>query len=104
MDKREHMMDLILAVILIISTLSLVIRLWQDVIIAVSSVLMMVSLAGLILSLGKKLRSLDENIAIREHSMRANMEELNRMVGHKLDATTVQMEDLLTQTPRRGYR
>ena len=60
MDIQEFIVDIILAIVLIISTLVLVLRIWQDLVLAVAATLMMAALGGLFLSLGAKIRNLDK--------------------------------------------
>ncbi len=104
MDIRENFVDIILAIVLIISTLTLVMRLWQDLIIAVATTLMMVSLAGLFLSLGMKIKRLDENVIARERTMRVNLDELNRIVSNKCDAMVSHVGEIVSELSRRVYR
>ncbi|MEA2035740.1 MAG: hypothetical protein U9N40_09755 [Euryarchaeota archaeon] len=104
MDIRENFVDIILAIVLIISTLALVMRLWQDLIIAVATTLMMVSLAGLFLSLGMKIKRLDENVIARERTMRVNLDELNRMVSNKCDTMVSHVGEIVSELSRRVYR
>ena len=73
MDLRDYVWDLILIIIMVSSTLVLVLRLWQDLTIVLGATLMMLSLGGLFLSLGMKIRSLEENIIARERTMRVNL-------------------------------
>jgi len=104
MDERERTKDIILAVILVISTLVMVIRLWQDWIVAVSTGLMMISLAGLILSLCRRLESLEKSISAREMTMRMNLDQITRTLDEKCDRMVGDVEATISSLSRRVYR
>lgn len=104
MDEREKTKDIILAVILVISTLVMVIRLWQDWIVAVSTGLMMISLAGLILSLCRRLESLEKSISAREMTMRMNLDQITRSIDEKCDRMVEDVEATIGSLSRRVYR
>lgn len=104
MDERERTKDIVLAVILVISTLVMVIRLWQDWIVAVSTGLMMISLAGLILSLCKRLESLEKAITTREMAMRINLDEITKNIDEKCDRMVDDVEATINSLSRRVYR
>ena len=104
MDERERTKDVILAVILVISTLVMVIRLWQDWIVAVSTGLMMISLAGLILSLGRRLESFEKDVSTREMTMRMNFEEISKSIDEKCDRMVGDVEATVSSLSRRVYR
>ncbi|WOF16548.1 hypothetical protein F1737_07510 [Methanoplanus sp. FWC-SCC4] len=104
MDEYDNMKDIVLAVILVISTLVMVVRLWQDWIVAVSTGLMMISLAGLILSLCNKINTLEETLQARERTMRVNLEEITGKVDQKCDKMVDEVGEMVTALSRRVYR
>jgi predicted signal transduction protein with EAL and GGDEF domain len=104
MDIRDYMVDILLTIILVVSTLVLVVRLWQDLIIAVAATLMMLSFGGLFISLGMKIRHLDENVISREHTMRVNLEEISTRMSQKYDATVAHIDEVVSELSRRMYR
>ncbi len=104
MDIREYITDIVLTIVLVLSTLVLVMRLWQDFIIAVSATLMMLSFGGLFLSLGMKIQSLDESVQARERTMRVNLEEIANQMSAKYDNTVTRIEDIVNEVTRRMYR
>lgn len=104
MDEREKTKDIVLAVILVISTLVMVIRLWQDWIVAVSTGLMMISLAGLILSLCSRIADLENSISAREMTMRMNIEGISKEIDEKCERMVGEVEDALSSLSRRVYR
>ena len=77
MDIREYLVDILLTVVMIGSTLVLVTRFWQDTIIAVAASLMTLALGGLLLSLNIKMRHLERSVLIRERMLRTNLEEIS---------------------------
>jgi len=104
MDMREYSGDIILSIILVISTLVLVLRVWQDLIIGVSTALMMLSLAGLFLSIGKKINDLNENVASRERTIRMNLDEVSGTVEKKCDLMISDVNTIVQELSRRVYR
>ena len=65
--------EIILTIVMVVSTVVLVVRFWQDLTIAVAAALMTLSLGGLFISLGMKIRLLDESVVARERTMRVNL-------------------------------
>jgi hypothetical protein len=104
MDLRDSLRDLILIIVMVLSTLLLVLRLWQDITIAVGATLMMLSLGGLFVSLGMKIQSLEENIIARERTMRVNLEELSSSLNRKHEKTVEQLGEVMDSMTRRMYR
>ncbi len=104
MDLRDYVWDLILIIIMVSSTLVLVLRLWQDLTIVLGATLMMLALGGLFLSLGMKIRSLEENIIARERTMRVNLEEISVSLNRKYDRTVEQLGEIVDSLTRRMYR
>ncbi len=104
MDIRELITDIILTIVMVISTVVLVMRFWQDLILAVAATFMMLSLGGLIISLGMKIISLEQNVINRERTMRVNLEEMAATMNAKYDNTVAHMEDIVDGLSRRMYR
>jgi hypothetical protein len=104
MEIREVLVDVVLTIILVLSTLTLVWRVWQDLTMAVATTLMMLSLGGLFLSLGYKIRQLDANITSRERAMRVNLEELSTTMAQKYDNTVRHIDETVSDITRRMYR
>lgn len=104
MDIRESLPDIILTIVLVISTLVLVFRLWQDVTIAVAATLMMLALGGLFLSFGAKISMLDNTLIVRERSMRLNLEETSQMMSEKYETTVAQIDAIIQDFSRMMYR
>ncbi|MDH7592793.1 MAG: hypothetical protein QHG99_00345 [Methanomicrobiales archaeon] len=104
MEIREFIGDIVLTIVMVVSTLVLVLRLWQDLTVAVSATLMMLSLGGLFLSLGAKIMHLDSNVIARERTMRVNLEEISNMMAKKYENTVQHLDDIVQDISRRMYR
>jgi hypothetical protein len=104
MEIRSIIGDVILAVVMVGATLVLVLRLWQDLTIAVAATLMMVSLAGLFLSMGRKIDRLDNSFAQRERAIRMNLEEIHTGMSKKYDTTMEHINGVVQELSRRMYR
>ena len=95
MDIREYLVDILLTVVMIVSTLVLVTRFWQDLIIAVAAGLMTLSLGGLLLSLNIKMRHLERSVVIRERMLRTNLEEISTRMQDKYDMALSHLDELV---------
>jgi hypothetical protein len=104
MEIREVITDIVLTIIMVVSTLVLVWRVWQDLTIAVSATLMMLSLGGLFLSLGRKISHLDSSVIARERTMRVNLEEISDMMGKKYETTVNHIDAVVQELAKRMYR
>jgi len=104
MDIPEYLPDIILTAIMVVSTLVLILRFWQDVIIAIAAALMVLSLGGLFLSLEIKVRNLEKNVITRERMLRTNLEEISTNMTEKYAKTTAHLEDLVAELSKRAYK
>ncbi len=104
MDLRDALPEFVLTIILVISTLVLVLRLWQDITIAVSATLMMLSLGGLFLIFGAKITVLSRTLVDRERGIRLNLIETQEVLAAKYDETVAQIDAIIQDFQRRLYR
>jgi hypothetical protein len=104
MEIRELIGDIVLTIVMVVSTIVLVMRFWQDLIIAVAATFMMLSLGGLLISLGMKIVSLEKSVAQRERTMRVNMEEMGKTMSARYDNTVSHIEEIVDGLSRRMYR
>ncbi len=104
MDLRDALPEFVLTIILVISTLVLVLRLWQDITIAVSATLMMLSLGGLFLIFGAKIAVLSRTLVDRERGIRLNLIETQEVLAGKYDETVAQIDAIIQDFQRRLYR
>ena len=104
MEIRELIGDIVLTAVMVVSTVVLVMRFWQDLLIAVAATFMMLSLGGLLISLGMKIVSLEQSVVQRERTMRVNMEEMGKTMTARYDNTVSHIEEIVDGLSRRMYR
>jgi cytochrome c biogenesis protein CcdA len=104
MDIREYLVDILLTVVMIVASLVLITRFWQDLIIAVAAGLMTIALGGLLLSLNIKMRHLERSVVIRERMLRTNLEEISDRMQGKYDMALAHLDELIGEFSRRAYR
>ena len=104
MDLRDALPEFVLTIIQVISTLVLVLRVWQDLTIAVSATLMMLSLGGLFLVFGAKITALSRTLVDRERGIRMNLIETQEVLTQKYDETVSQIDAIILDFQRRLYR
>ncbi|MGB7789094.1 hypothetical protein [Methanoregula sp.] len=104
MEIREYVPDIILTVIMVVSTLVLILRFWQDLIIAIAAALMMLSIGGLFLSLQVKMRRLEQSVVTRERMLRTNLEEISTRMVDKYDLAISHLDELVAEMARRAYK
>jgi len=104
MEIREFLPDIILTVIMVVSTLVLILRFWQDLTIAIAAALMMLSIGGLFLSLEVKMRRLEQSVITRERMLRTNLEEISTRMVDKYDMAITHLDELVAEMARRAYK
>lgn len=104
MEIHELIGDIVLTVVMVVSTVVLVMRFWQDLLIAVAATFMMLSLGGLLISLGLKVIRLEQSVAQRERTMRVNIEEMGKTMSAKYDNSMEHIEEIVDGLSRRMYR
>nr|WP_319377631.1 hypothetical protein [uncultured Methanoregula sp.] len=104
MDIREYAFDILLTIIMVVSTLVLILRFWQDLTIAVAACLMMLSIGGLFLSLQVKMRKLEQSVITRERMLRTNLEEISTRMVDKYDMAITHLDELVAEMAKRAYK
>lgn len=104
MEIREYFIDIVLTVVMIISTLVLILRFWQDLTIAIAAILMMLSLGGLFLSMQVKVKRLERSVISRERMLRTNLEEMAKRMAQKYDMAISHLDELVGEYSKRVYR
>jgi hypothetical protein len=104
MDIHEYLVDILLAIVMIVSTLVLILRFWQDLTIAIAAALMTLSLGGLFLSLQVRLRRLEQSVVSRERLLRSNLEEISTRMAQKHDMTIAHLDNLVSEYSKRVYK
>ena len=104
MDIRNYSVDILLTVVMVISTLVLILRFWQDLTITVAACLMMLSLGGLFISLQVKVRNLEKSVITRERMLRTNLEEISTRMVNKYDMAISHLDELNAEYAKRAYK
>lgn len=104
MELREYWIDILLTIIMVISTLVLILRFWQDLVIAVAAALMMLAIGGLFLSLQIKMRHLETSVITRERMLRTNLEEISTRMVDKYDMAISHLDELVAELSKRAYK
>lgn len=104
MELREYWIDILLTIVMVISTLVLILRFWQDITIAIAAALMMLSIGGLFLSLQIKMRHLEESVIARERMLRTNLELISTRMVDKYDLAISHLDELVAEMSKRAYK
>lgn len=104
MELREYWVDILLTIVMVVSTVFLILRFWQDLAIAVAAALMMLSIGGLFLSLQIKMRHLEQSIVFRERILRTNLEEISGRMVDKYDLAILHLDELVSELSKRAYK
>lgn len=104
MEIRDYLPDILLTIVMVVSTLVLILRFWQDIVVAVAAALMMLSIGGLFLSLEVKMRRLEQSVITRERMLRTNLEEISTRMVSKYDMAISHLDELIAEFSRRAYK
>ena len=98
------LMEVLLVIVMAVSGLAVIIRLWQDAIVAIGIELLIISVGLLLLQILFHLRRLEEQSATRERIMRSNLEALGRQMIQRQDATSQKVVEAVESIKSRMYR
>jgi hypothetical protein len=104
MNVRDIIPEILLILLMIVSALVVVSRLWQDAIISIGILLLILAFGGLILQLLYRLRRLEEQSLQRERILRGNLEDLGRQLIAKQDKTSETIIETVDSIKMRMYR
>ena len=104
MNVRDIIPEILLILLMIVSALVVVSRLWQDAIISIGILLLILAFGGLILQLLFRLRRLEEQSMQRERILRGNLEDLGRQLIAKQDKTSETIIETVDSIKMRMYR
>ncbi len=104
MEIGEYIGDIILIVILVVSTLVFITRLSQDPIVAAGAAIMMLSLGGLFLVMHSRIRRVERGMGARERIMKTNLEEIASKLSKKYDSSISHFDGILEELSKRVYR
>jgi hypothetical protein len=104
MDIRDYLVDILLTVVMVISTLVLILRFWQDLTIAFAASFMVLSLGGLFISMQIKVHNLENSVITRERILRTNLEEISDRMVEKYDQAISHLDELNAEYAKRAYK
>ncbi|MDD1706649.1 MAG: hypothetical protein LUO81_00425 [Methanoregulaceae archaeon] len=104
MDIREYLWDIILIIILTVSTWWLFSLLRATTEVIIGFLLMILSFAGLLLIIHHKIRAIERNITNRERMISLNLEEISTKMAQRYDASIARIESIVEEVSRRVYR
>lgn len=102
--RRDSLPEILLVVVMAVSGLAVIIRLWQDAIVAIGIELLILSVGRLLLQILFRLRHLEERSGSRERMMRGNLDDLGRHLIQKQDASAQQVLEAFESMKSRMYR
>ena len=104
MNVRDIIPEILLILLMAVSAIVVVSRLWQDAIISIGILLLILAFGGLILQVLVRLRRLEEQAAQRERMLRSNLEDLGRQLIAKQDHTSQTVIEAVESMKMRMYR
>ena len=104
MNIRDIIPEILLIVLMALSGSVVVSRLWQDALIAVGILVLILCFGGLLLQLIIRVRRLEEEAKYREKMMRSAMEDLGRQLVAKQDKTAQTVVEAVGSLKSRMYR
>lgn len=104
MNVRDIIPEILLILLMAVSAIVVVSRLWQDAIISIGILLLILAFGGLILQVLIRLRRLEEQAIQRERMLRSNLEDLGRQLIAKQDLTSQTVIEAVESIKMRMYR
>ncbi|HJJ30315.1 MAG: hypothetical protein Q7J08_05635 [Methanocorpusculum sp.] len=104
MNVRDIIPEILLILLMAVSAIVVVSRLWQDAIISIGILLLILAFGGLILQVLVRLRRLEEQAIQRERMLRSNLEDLGRQLIAKQDLTSQTVIEAVESIKMRMYR
>lgn len=104
MNVRDIIPEILLIVLMAVSGIVVVSRLWQDAVIAVGILVLILCFGGLVLQLIVRVRRLEQQAIHREKAMRANMEDLGRQLIARQERTSQTVVETVESLKSRMYR
>ncbi|MCK9313164.1 MAG: hypothetical protein M0P20_03815 [Methanocorpusculum sp.] len=104
MNVRDIIPEILLILLMAVSAIVVVSRLWQDAIISVGILLLILAFGGLCLQLLVRLRRLEEASVQRERILKGHLEDLGRQLIAKQDQTSKTVIETVDSIKMRMYR
>ena len=102
--RMEIMIDVLLVVIMAISGITVILRLWQDIIVAIGIELLIVIVGILLLQINLRLRHIEENNAELKICLHQYFEELGEHITKKNNSNYQKILDNVESIESRLYR
>ncbi|MDO5844778.1 MAG: hypothetical protein Q4Q53_06515 [Methanocorpusculum sp.] len=104
MNIRDIVPEILIVVLMAVSGIVVVSRLWQDAVISIAILVLILCFGGLILQLIIRVRRLEMESAKREKILRGNLEDLGRQLISKQDKTSQTVVEAVESIKTRMYR
>jgi predicted membrane protein len=104
MDIREYLGDIILIIILAISTWWFFSLLGAIPELIIAVLLVLLSFAGLLLMIHYKIRRIEKQLTSRERMIKVSLEEISAKMTQKYDSSVSRIEAIVEEVSRRVYR
>ena len=104
MNIRDIIPEILLVILMAAAGIVVVSRLWQDAVIAIGILVLILCFGGLILQLIIRVRRLEAQSVHREKVLRGNLESLGRQLMAKEDETSRTVVEAVESIKTRMYR
>lgn len=104
MNIRDIIPEILIVVLMAVSGIVVVSRLWQDALISVAILVLILCFGCLILQLIIRVRRLEAESAKREKILRGNLEDLGRQLISKQEKTSQTVVEAVESIKTRMYR
>ena len=104
MDIREYLGDIILIIILCVSTYLFLAGLTASTALMAYGLLVVFSIAGLFLIIHHKIRTIELNITNRERMIRISLEEISAKMAQQYQSSIERVEGIVAEVAKRVYR
>jgi uncharacterized membrane protein len=104
MDIREYLGDIILIIILCVSTYLFLAAFRAPPALLAYGLLIVLSIAGLFLIIHHKIRTIELNITNRERMIRVSLEEISAKMAQRYEGSIERIENIVAEVAKRVYR
>jgi ABC-type multidrug transport system fused ATPase/permease subunit len=104
MDIREYLGDIILIIILAIATWWFFSLLGATPELILAILLIVLSFAGLLLTIHHKVRRIEKHLTSRERMIKVNLEEISAKMAERYDSSVERVEAIVEEVSKRVYR
>lgn len=104
MNIRDILVEIIFIILMALSGVVVISRLWQDAVTAIGVLILILAFGSLLLLLILRIHKLEDELHARERNMRASLEDLGRQLIAKEDKTSQAIIEALDNMRTRMYR